>query len=110
MDYLPTLCSLVGIEIDPAEFEGENMADVWTGSERQRGTPLFWRTSSGNANPSMLNGNWKLHRRGGSYLLYDLSTDEKELNDVAQKYPKVLEYMTNQMEEWAATLPTSYMK
>lgn len=110
MDYLPTLCSLVGITIDEELFEGEDMADVLLGGSGQRNTALFWRVSSANGRASMLEGNWKLHQQGNSYVLYDLSVDEKEMHDVAGKYPEKLEELSAQMEEWVSTLPDSYLK
>jgi len=110
MDFLPTLCSLAGISIDNEKFEGENMADVMKGSNRQRNIPLFWRPSSANANASMLDGNWKLHEKGDGYTLYDLSVDEKEMHDVAQKYPEKLKELSKRMEDWVSTLPDSYVK
>ncbi|MFC2116378.1 sulfatase [Bacteroidota bacterium] len=110
MDYLPTICSLAGIPTGNEPFEGENMADVWQGSERQRSTALFWRTSSANAKPSMLEGNWKMHKQGNKYVLYDLSVDEKELNDVAHLYPEIVNELSKKMENWVSTLPDSYIK
>jgi arylsulfatase A-like enzyme len=110
LDYLPTLCSLAGITIDDELFEGENMADVWKGSNRQRSTALFWRVSSANANPSMLEGNWKLHKKGNAYVLYDLSVDEKESTDVAQKYPEIVKELSSKMGKWVSGLPASYLK
>jgi N-acetylgalactosamine-6-sulfatase len=110
MDYLPTLCSLAGISIDPALFEGENMADVWLGGNGQRSTALFWRPSSANGNPSMLDGNWKLHKKGNEYLLYDLSVDEKEMHNVAQNHPEIVKEMSQKMEKWVSGLPDSYVK
>lgn len=110
MDYLPTLCSLVGISIDNEAFEGEDMAEVILGGSGQRNTALFWRTSSANARASMLDGKWKLHQQGNSHVLYDLSVDEKEINDVADKYPEKLKELSDQMAAWVSTLPESYMK
>ncbi|MFC2116376.1 sulfatase-like hydrolase/transferase [Bacteroidota bacterium] len=110
LDYLPTLCSLAGISIDSTLFEGENIADVWLGSSRQRSTALFWRASSENGDPSMLEGNWKMHKQDSEYVLYDLSIDEKELNDVAQDNPLVVEEMSSKMADWVSGLPVSYQK
>ena len=110
LDFIPTLSNLLGISIDSEKFEGEDMADVWLGGRGQRSTPLFWKTSSVNANPSMLDGYWKMHKKGNDYVLYDLYVDDKELYDVAQKYPEVIKEMSSKMEEWVSTLPKSYVK
>ncbi|MCK5371870.1 MAG: sulfatase-like hydrolase/transferase [Cyclobacteriaceae bacterium] len=110
IDYLPTICNLAGIDYENEGFEGEDMSKVILGEKGQRTTPLFWRTSSGKANPSMLDGNWKLHRKGQKYELYDLSVDEKEMNNVADKYPAKVKELSKQMEDWNSTLPMSYLK
>ena len=110
IDYLPTICNLAGIDYENEGFEGEDMSKVILGEKGQRTTPLFWRTSSGKANPSMLDGNWKLHRKGQKYELYDLLVDEKEMNNVADKYPAKVKELSKQMEDWNSTLPMSYLK
>jgi arylsulfatase A-like enzyme len=110
IDYLPTLCNLVGISYEEKGFEGEDMSKVILGEKGQRKSPLFWRVSSEKANPSMLDGNWKLHRQGNGYVLYDLSVDPKELNDVAMQYPEKVNELSTKMEKWVSTLPGSYLK
>lgn len=110
LDFIPTLSSILGMPIESEKFEGEDMSEVWLGGRGQRSTPLFWRTSSENASPSMLDGYWKMHKKGNNYELYDLYTDDKELYDVADKYPEVVKEMSKKMEEWVATLPRSYVK
>lgn len=112
MDYIQTLCSLVGISIDAdkLKLEGEDMAEAILGGHKQRSTPLFWKTSSVNANPSMLEGYWKMHKHGKDYILYDLAVDDKEMYDVSKEYPEVVKEMSEKMEAWNATLPNSYVK
>lgn len=110
IDYLPTLCSLAGISIKDEGFEGEDMSDVLKGGNGQRTTPLFWRTSAANGKASMLDGNWKLHQQGNGYVLYDLSVDPKELNNVAKNYPEKVKELKQKMEQWVSTLPASYLK
>jgi len=110
LDFIPTLCSLAGIETGHVGFEGENMAGVWLGSKGQRSTSLFWRPSNAGGNASMLKGDWKLHQQGDGYVLYDLSVDEGEWIDVAQDYPEILSEMKAEMDAWISTLPASYVK
>ena len=110
IDFLPTLCNLLNLTYEDEDFEGEDMSKVVLGEKGQRSTPLYWRTSSPNANPSMLDGNWKIHQKGQNYELYDLSVDEKEMNDVSEKYPGKVKELNEKMEQWVSTLPTSYVK
>ena len=51
-----------------------------------------------------------MHRKGNDYILYDLSVDEKELVDVADKYPEKAEEMKTKMESWNSSLPDAYEK
>lgn len=110
LDYLPTLCNLVGISYDEDQFEGKNMANVWKGVPEKRNEALFWRPSASNPPAAMLKGDWKMHKFRNEYVLYDLSVDELESKDVAEKYPAVFEEMKEELDAWIGTLPTSYVK
>ena len=36
MDWLPTLCSIVGIDDIPNDLDGEDVSDIWFGATRPR--------------------------------------------------------------------------
>ena len=115
LDWLPTLCHIAGAEMDSEalEIEGENVVDVWLGSDRSRNDPLFWKASAPGAKPAMREGKWKLHtgnRQLTNASLYDLSVDPEERNDVAAKHPDVVKRMTAKLAKWNATLPKEYDK
>ncbi|MCM8532541.1 MAG: sulfatase-like hydrolase/transferase, partial [Lentisphaeraceae bacterium] len=61
IDWLPTLCSIVGIEKLPPNLDGEDISDIWFGESRERKTDLYWKTSSTGGVASMRQGNWKFH-------------------------------------------------
>src|SRR5262249_9042638 len=60
VDWLPTLCSIVGAKYDAKQCAGEDVSDLWLGKERPRTKDLFWRTFGGkNALPVVQRGTWK---------------------------------------------------
>ncbi len=86
LDLLPTYCSLAGIKLPDAPFAGENMLDVFMGSTRERGRPLFWEFASisgvATSAPKLAThqGNYKLlmNPDGSSKQLYDVVNDKEE--------------------------------
>ncbi len=113
MDWLPTLCSITGITDVPAQLDGEDVSDIWLGNSRDRGKPLFWKTSNPGQSGSLRDGIWKFHlnHRGqaGAYL-YNLSRDPAESKNVAANRPEVTKRLETKLRNWIAELPTSYEK
>ena len=114
LDWLPTICHLAGVDIDARSLaiEGENVADIWLGSERSRKQPLFWKRSADTASPAIRDGKWKFHafhRREGPVALYELNTDPAENHNVAQQHPGIVKRLTTQLNQWTATLPKRYL-
>ncbi|WP_395742268.1 sulfatase [Prosthecobacter sp.] len=110
-DWLPSLCGITGISINASDFDGEDSSKALLGGVHVRTKPLFWKTSSERSDPTLLVENWKLHgshRRNGEVTLYDLAKDPGEQNNLAEKRPEVLKRLTEQLAEWAATLPKTY--
>lgn len=113
IDWLPTLCSVAGIEERPKALDGEDISDIWLGADRERTKPLFWKPSSTGSTPAMRDGKWKLHlprKQRGIPELYDLSVDPSESTNVADLHPQVLARLTKQLRSWVAELPTQYEK
>ena len=113
LDWLPTLCAIVGINELPSNIDGEDVSATWFGQKRDRESPLFWRTSSSGAAPTMLDGKWKLHlnkRKGQTAELYNLDRDSAESRNVADDHPEVVERMSKQLKSWVKELPDDYKK
>ncbi|MEO0416132.1 MAG: sulfatase-like hydrolase/transferase, partial [Verrucomicrobiota bacterium] len=113
LDWLPTLCSIAGVEKIPDNVDGEDVSSVWFGENRDREKPLFWKTSSTGAAPSMLDGNWKLHlnrKNKGGPELYDLTADPSESNNIIEDHPEIAKKMIKKTRDWVSTLPTEYIK
>ena len=113
LDWLPTICAIAGVDDVPDHLDGEDVSTAWLGEDRIRRSPLFWRTSSPGAAPSILKGKWKLHlakNRRQSAELYDLSTDPSESRNVAGQHPEVVAQLRKKANAWVAELPTEYEK
>lgn len=112
MDWLPTLCRITGTDALPDQLDGEDVSDIWMGSSRERSTPLYWRTSSPGAAPSMRKGDWKFHinpkRAGSGVALYDLSQDLSESRNLAEEHPELVKQLQIELETWVAELPKEY--
>lgn len=113
IDWLPTLCGITGITIDPADFDGENVVDSWLGEIHTRTKPLFWKTGADDSPAGMREGTWKLmmpERRRGEVQLYDLRTDVEEQHNLAANHPDVVRELTVKITAWTDSLPKHYVK
>ncbi|HBE70278.1 MAG TPA: Cerebroside-sulfatase [Planctomycetaceae bacterium] len=113
IDWLPTLCSLAGIEELPKQLDGEDVSDIWLGADRKRMKPLFWKSSAPGSTPAMRVGKWKLHlprKQRGQPELYDLSLDPSESSSIADAHSEVVGRLKKQLQKWVAELPAKYKK
>lgn len=113
IDWLPTLCSIAGIDERPQQLDGEDISDIWLGADRKRTKPLFWKSSATGSAPAMRDGNWKLHlprKKRGNPELYDLSLDPSESHNIAENHPEVIGRLTKSLRSWVSELPTNYEK
>lgn len=103
LDWLPTLCHIADVKIDPTQFHGEDVLDIWMGSDRSRRGPQFW-------NNSMKQDDWRIYFSGGSATaveLFDLSTDLAETKNLVHERPKIVAQLTVIWKDWKASLPSS---
>jgi arylsulfatase A-like enzyme len=90
LDMLPTYCSLAGISLPSAPFEGEDMKDVLLGATRPRTKPLFWEFGTVSAlstdapKLAVRDGNLKFMRNpdGSDRQFYNLATDRNETTNL----------------------------
>lgn len=110
MDWMPTLCAIVGIDQLPEELDGEDISDIWLQGPRKRKTTLFWRAST---NPkgevALRQDKWKFFKNEEAPLLYDMSNDEGEMNNLAGQHPEIVKKLTDVANTWSNSLPTSYV-
>jgi N-acetylgalactosamine-6-sulfatase len=110
IDWLPTLCAIAGIDQLPEGLDGEDVSDIWLRGPRARSTTLFWRASNAKGSISLREGHWKFHEGDEGPLLYDLSKDEGERNNVADRFPEVVKQLSAAADEWRSELPKEYDK
>jgi N-acetylgalactosamine-6-sulfatase len=110
VDFLPTICALAGIELDPAagRLDGEDVSDIWLGSNRRRSGPIFWKTAKNRSRPTMRSGDWKIIDRGSNTELYNLAEDPFEMDNQAGSRQDVVDRLRLEISSWMATLPESY--
>ncbi len=91
-DMLATFAEVAG-EKPKKKTDGISILATLTGEGKQKKhDSLYWELGSQQA---IRMGNWKAYRRaGGKTLLFDLSKDIGEKNNLADKHPKVLNDMT----------------
>ena len=114
-DWLPTLCSIVGVKINAADFDGEDTSAAWLGkAPHVRTKLLLWKTSSSGSESFIREGRWKLRhptrKKDGELELYDIVADPAESKNVAAKHPDIARKLSAKVEAWVITLPKEYIK
>lgn len=116
VDWLPTVCSLAGVEIPTTHsLDGEAQADVIAGETRSRSKPLFWQWRFRIAGEpfhhspqlAVRDGHWKLYMNPDQSRveLYDMRTDLMQMNNLAEGNPDVVTKLRESVLEWSETLP-----
>ena len=108
LDWLPTISSIAGAPYDRDMFDGEDVSDIWFGSDRSRVNPIFWKRSSKKADKVMLYGPWKLFTGKKNSELYNLRVNPAEDENVYDANPDVVGAFRAQLELWDSTLPEEY--
>lgn len=115
VDWLPTLCSITGVKINPSDFDGEDDSAAWLGKDPHvRTTPLFWKASNIGSEAYIRDGQWKLRyptRLDDTDIeLYDIIDDPAESKNVATQHPDIVKQLSTKLAAWNATLPKEYIK
>lgn len=113
-DWLPSLCHIAGIDINAADFDGEDVSDAWLGGEHKRVKPLFWKTSTAGSEAVIREGQWKLfspsRKNGGELELYDVTADSYEKNNLVAMQPEIVKALKAKVDAWRDALPKAYLK
>lgn len=113
-DLLPTFVDLCELKMPRAvEFDGQSLKQLWQESDNE--TDLENRTlivhSQRMENPKKWNRcevmkqNWRLVN--GKYL-HDLDVDRSQENDVADKYPEVVQELRASYDQWWDSVSTRF--
>ncbi len=105
LDLTPTFVALAGGTIDEKDqLSGVNIMPYLTGESKAKPHEnLMWRFT---ISAAMREDNWKLVRIPDRMpMLYDLSKDVAEVNNVALKYPDRVEAMMKKLGTWDIEQP-----
>jgi len=114
-DFLPTLCSLTGVKIDVADFDGEDASAAWLGKPPHvRSRQLLWKTSSTGSEALIRDGQRKLRfptrRKDDKLEHYDLTADPAESDNLADKHHDIAKKLPAKVEAGITTLPKEDVK
>ncbi len=102
VDWLPTICSLVGYEPDNApDWDGQNSWSVVKGDLKGVNEPrlLYW--NYWDIRVALRFGDWKIisPTENAPFELYNLATDPYEKNDMAKSEPEQLDRLLTKLKE-----------
>lgn len=98
-DVLPTLAQLAGVEKEvPEAVDGISIVPTLTGKGKQAQRDyLYWQF--GPQSQAVRSGKWKLLADGTRLLLFDLSEDMGERNNLAATNPETVQRLKGYMNE-----------
>lgn len=98
MDLVPTLLTLAGADHSAADFDGVDMADLFTYNVPQFAERcVYWRMGKGAA---VRRGDWKLVRQGAELQLYNLRSDPRESTDLSKHFPQLVSELNQNLVGW----------
>ena len=115
VDFLPTVCGIVGIDAGKLQCDGEDVGDILTGTSRPRRKPIFWEWRGGVAGDhaylpprlAVREGKWKLYVDfdGSGRQLYDVVADASQEHDMAKDNADLVNRLAGEVLAWKKTLP-----
>jgi len=98
IDMMPTFCDLLHLKV-PKDVDGLSILPTILGKGKQvQHDYLYFEYPEYGGQQSIRIGNWKglrldMMKGNAKWSLFDLATDEREQNDVADKHPDIIEKM-----------------
>jgi arylsulfatase A-like enzyme len=101
MDLTATFLAAAGVE-RPAGYQpdGVDLAPALSGARPEIERTLFWRATPPFVQKAVRSGKWKYVRDQDQDLLFDLSRDKGEREDLARSEPAVLRELRAQLARW----------
>jgi arylsulfatase A-like enzyme len=98
-DFLPTAAELAGAKVPP-KLDGISVLPTLLGQSQTPHEFLYWEFHEHGFAQAVRMGDWKGIRRGrqGSMELFNLKSDLRETNDVAQNHPEIVTQIAEMME------------
>ena len=97
-DVMPTIAEMVGAKT-PKKIDGISFLPELLGKKQKKQDNLYWEFNEQGGKQAAIQGNWKLvkldlFKPGKTRIeLYNLKNDPTEQNNVAEKYPDIVEKM-----------------
>lgn len=119
VDLLPTFLDVANVALpDGYEPDGESAYVAFQGKPLLRSKPIFWQWKGGDKQdytwPStgVRDGKWKLlvNPERKFTELYDLENDWSEKRNVVSENPEITARLTNKLDAWTRSLPSSPSK
>ena len=101
MDLTATVVAAASADAKGARFEGIDLLPLLNGTKPPVERTLFWRIAmTERQQRAVRSANWKVLIEGSQQLLFDLSNDPGERNDLAAKRPDLVQKLNAQIEAW----------
>jgi len=103
-DFLPTACELANVEV-PSDIDGISFMPTLLGNSQPQHEFLYWEFHERGGKQAIVKDEWKAVRLNvgkdpnGSLELYNLENDPFEQQNVAERYPELVESFARMMEE-----------
>ncbi|QVY66582.1 DUF4976 domain-containing protein [Polaribacter sp. Q13] len=107
MDLYPTFLDAAGLKLTPDQHaDGQSLLPVFKGTQKNKKRRLVFHyphyTSNSSPYSSIIDGDFKLihfyNDEEGAYLLFDLSKDLSEQNNLSIKEPKITQKLAMLLE------------
>lgn len=107
LDIAATANALAGLPSDD-QLDGVNLIPFLAGTETSSPhAQLYWRFWS---QAAIREGSWKLlYRAGEPARLFDVTSDDHEKSNLAEKYPAKVTHLQRKLESWASQLQPAGM-
>jgi arylsulfatase A-like enzyme len=101
MDLSATFVALAGVAAAGAGFEGIDLLPILRGTAAPVERTLFWRLGAAAGQPrAARSGDWKLILDGSKQLLFDVSRDPGERDDLAARHPDRVRRLMEMLNAW----------
>lgn len=106
MDLTATFAALAQATIPPAApFDGINLLPILRGEQPLQSRTLCWRIDrTGRQQKAVRHGPWKYIQDGNVEMLFDLSKDISERNDLSFQNPAIFADLKQRLSTWESDL------
>ncbi len=104
-DYLPTVVDALEIALPANTLDGTSILPLLEGKKFTRPAPIGFASAGQQA---FSDHTYKLYAKGGKVELYDMEVDPSEKNNIAAKYPEVVQKLQAQFDTWYNSCKESF--